>query len=286
MKPIPISLSPTRSRALNVFLGAVQTLASILLFLALATYHPSDASMNTASGADAGNAVHNWIGVLGAYLSDILLQAFGVTAFLVPVWMVGLGWNWIRSRAAGTAILRWMGVALSVIFTPALFGLLPWHWRWMHAVPVEGVMGRVISGLLVAYLNTQGAWLVAVALAGVGLYFGSDISFRKLKTQIVSQSCDARIFDASLRLELVSRNHRARIDLHYLPAHIELCAFLHQHLRFVAQRILAHHLRPGPQIQQRTRRQLEPAYMLRRHRDRLFIHIRPLMDRNTVRRTS
>jgi len=184
MKPIPISLSPTRSRALNVFLGAVLTLASILLFLALATYHPSDASMNTASGADAGNAVHNWIGVLGAYLSDILLQAFGLTAFLVPVWMVGLGWNWIRSRAAGTAILRWMGVALAVIFTPALFGLLPWHWRWVHAVPVEGVMGRVISGLLVAYLNTQGAWLVAVALAGVGLYFGSDISFRKLKTQI------------------------------------------------------------------------------------------------------
>ena len=184
MKPIPISLSPTRSRALNVFLGAVLTLASILLFLALATYHPSDASMDTASAADVGNAVHNWIGVLGAYLSDILLQAFGFTAFLVPVWVGGLGWNWVRSRAAGTAILRWMGVALAVIFTPALFGLLPWHWRWVHAVPVEGVMGRVISGVLVAYLNTQGAWLVAVALAGVGLYFASDISFRKLKTQI------------------------------------------------------------------------------------------------------
>jgi DNA segregation ATPase FtsK/SpoIIIE, S-DNA-T family len=184
MKPIPISLSPTRSRALNVFLGVVLMLASVLLFLALATYHPSDASMNTASGADAGNAVHNWIGLLGSYLSDILLQAFGLTAFLMPVWMGGLGWNWVRSRAAGTAILRWMGVALAVIFTPALFGLLPWQWRWMHAVPVEGVMGRVISGVLVAYLNAQGAWLVAVALAGVGLYFASDISFRKLKTQI------------------------------------------------------------------------------------------------------
>src|SRR6185437_3314154 len=49
MKPIPISLSPTRSRALNVFLGAVLMLASILLFLALATYRPSDPSMNTAT---------------------------------------------------------------------------------------------------------------------------------------------------------------------------------------------------------------------------------------------
>ena len=50
MKPIPIKQSPTRSRALNVFLGMVLTLFSILLFLALATYHPTDSSMNTASG--------------------------------------------------------------------------------------------------------------------------------------------------------------------------------------------------------------------------------------------
>jgi len=184
MKPIPISLSPTRSRALNVFLGAVLTLASILLFLALATYHPSDPSMNTATGPEPGNAVHNWIGLLGSYLSDVLLQAFGLTAFLAPLWMGGLGWNWMRSRDAGTAILRWMGVALAVIFTPSLFGLLPWHWRWMHAIPAEGVMGRVISGLLVAYLNIQGAWLVALVLAAVGIYFASDISFKAIKTQI------------------------------------------------------------------------------------------------------
>lgn len=184
MKPIPISLSPTRSRALNVFLGAVLTLSSILLLLALATYHPSDPSMNTATGPEPGNAVHNWIGLLGSYVSDVLLQAFGLTVFLAPVWMGGLGWNWMRSRAAGTAILRWMGVGLAVIFTPALFGLLPWHWRWMHAIPVEGVMGRVISGVLVAYLNIQGAWLVALVLGGVGIYFASDISFKTIKTQV------------------------------------------------------------------------------------------------------
>src|SRR4051812_19162894 len=72
MKPIPISLSPTRNRALNVFLGAVLTLSSILLLVALATYHPSDPSMNTATAPEPGNAVHNWIGLLGAYISDIL----------------------------------------------------------------------------------------------------------------------------------------------------------------------------------------------------------------------
>jgi S-DNA-T family DNA segregation ATPase FtsK/SpoIIIE len=184
MKPIPIILSPTRNRALNMFLGLVLSLASVLLFLALATYHPADSSMNTASGADPAHAIHNWIGLFGAYISDILLQAFGITVFLFPLWIGGLGWNWVRSRSGGSAILRWMGTALTILFLPSVLGLFPWHWRWLRTVPVEGVMGRVVSGTLVVYLNVQGAWLVSAAFAAVGVYFASDINFWKLKTQI------------------------------------------------------------------------------------------------------
>jgi S-DNA-T family DNA segregation ATPase FtsK/SpoIIIE len=184
MKPIPIILSPTRNRALNMFLGLVLSLASVLLFLGLATYHPSDPSVNTASGADPAHAIHNWIGLFGAYISDLLLQAFGITVFLFPLWIGGLGWNWVRSRPGGPAILRWMGAALTILFLPSVLGLLPWHWHWLHAVPVEGVMGRVVSGVLVVYLNIQGAWLVSAVFALVGVYFASDINFWKLKTQI------------------------------------------------------------------------------------------------------
>ena len=106
MKPIPIILSPTRNRALNMFLGLVLSLVSVLLFLALATYHPSDPSMNTASGADPAHAIHNWIGLFGAYVSDILLQSFGITVFLFPLWIASLGWNWVRSRSGGSSIQR------------------------------------------------------------------------------------------------------------------------------------------------------------------------------------
>jgi S-DNA-T family DNA segregation ATPase FtsK/SpoIIIE len=182
MKTIPIALSPTRSRALNVFLGMVLSLVSVLLLLSLATYNPSDSSFNTASGAEAPQAVRNWIGVFGAYLSDLLLQFFGIATFLWPLWLGGLGWSWMRSRSGGSAVLRWTGFVLATVFLPAVFGLLPWHWHWLHAAPVEGVMGRVAADTLVAYLNTQGAWLVAAVLAGTGLYFASAINFWALKT--------------------------------------------------------------------------------------------------------
>jgi S-DNA-T family DNA segregation ATPase FtsK/SpoIIIE len=181
MKAIPISLSPTRSRALNMFLGLVLTLASILLLLSLVTYHPADPSLNTSADAALAPGVQNWIGLFGAGLSDLSLQFLGLTAFLVPLWMGSLGWGWMRSRSGGAVWLRCLGSVLAVLFTPAVFGLLPWHWHWMHALPVEGVIGRLIAGSLVVYLNIQGAWLVASALAGAGIYFAFAVSFWAMK---------------------------------------------------------------------------------------------------------
>ena len=181
MKAIPISLSPTRSRALNMFLGLVLALASILLFLSLVTYHPADPSIDTAADAGLSPGVQNWIGLFGAGLSDLALQFLGLTAFIVPLWIGSIGWGWMRSRSRGTVWLRCLGSVLAVLFTPAVFGLLPWHWRWMHALPVEGVMGRLIASSLVAYLNIQGAWLVAAALAGAGIYFAFAVSFWAMK---------------------------------------------------------------------------------------------------------
>src|SRR5580698_5965008 len=172
MKPIRIVLSPTRSRPLNVFLGVVLLLVSLLLFLALATYHASDPSLNTATDV---TAPHNWIGLFGAYIGDLLLQSLGLTAFLLPLWLGGIGWTWMHSRPGGSPWLRWTGTLLALIFVPAVFGLLPWHWRWLHVLPVEGIAGRLVAGLLVAYLNIQGAALVAAVLAAAGLYFASAV---------------------------------------------------------------------------------------------------------------
>jgi S-DNA-T family DNA segregation ATPase FtsK/SpoIIIE len=180
MKPIRIVLAPTRSRPLNIFLGLVLVLASLLVLFSLATYQPSDPSLNTASGATGPHAVRNWIGLFGAYLSDLLLQAVGITAFFLPLWLGGLGWTWMRSRPGGLAWLRWMGTVLALTFLPAVFGLLPWRWLWLHALPVEGVVGKLMAGLLVTYLNIQGAWLVAGVLAAAGLWFASAVSFEAI----------------------------------------------------------------------------------------------------------
>jgi S-DNA-T family DNA segregation ATPase FtsK/SpoIIIE len=184
MKPIRIVLIPTRSRPLNVFLGLMLLLVALLLFLALATYRVSDPSLNTATDPALSHAVRNWIGLLGAWISDLLLQSIGFTAFFLPIWLAGIGWTWMHSRPGGSPWLRWVGTLLALVFLPAVFSLLPWHWRWLHILPVEGVLGRLVSALLVSYINIQGAWLVAGALAATGLYFASAISFWAVKESV------------------------------------------------------------------------------------------------------
>ncbi len=185
MKSISIVLSPTRSRPLNVFLGLLLMLVSLLLLLSVATWHAADPSLNTATDTSLPhNVVHNWIGLFGAWLSDLLLQSLGITAFFLPLWLGGLGWTWLHSRPSGSPWLRWAGTLLALLFLPAVFGLLPWHWRWLHLLPIEGVVGRLISALLVGYINIQGAWLVAGILAATGLYFASAVSFYALKEGI------------------------------------------------------------------------------------------------------
>ncbi|MGH9590145.1 MAG: DNA translocase FtsK 4TM domain-containing protein, partial [Terracidiphilus sp.] len=177
IKSIRIVLAPTRNRALNVVLGLALGLLSLLLLLALATYHATDPSLNTSADPATAHAVLNAVGVFGAWLSDLLLQTLGLTSFFLPLWLGSIGWSWMRSRSGGSALLRWTGIVLASSFLPAAFGLLPWHWHWLHLVPVEGVVGRLMAGVLVGYFNFWGAWIVAGILAGAGIYFASAVNF-------------------------------------------------------------------------------------------------------------
>ena len=93
----------------------------------------------------------------------------------------------MRSRPGASAVLRAAGTVMAVMFLPALFALLPWHWHWAHAIPVEGVMGRLVSGMLVEYLNVKGAWIVASVLAVAGMYFASAISIWAMKEMLADR---------------------------------------------------------------------------------------------------
>jgi S-DNA-T family DNA segregation ATPase FtsK/SpoIIIE len=173
--------TPTKNRRLNELVGFLLCVSALLLFLALASYSPLDPSINSASVLTGSHAARNWIGIFGAFLSDIILQFWGIGSFLLPVFMCMLGARWFRSRAVQTPIAKTLGGVWLLLFVPALLAILPGHFRWMGAIPIEGLVGRIVGDVLIRYLNVAGAYIVCTTVLAVALYLTTAFSFSAIE---------------------------------------------------------------------------------------------------------
>jgi DNA segregation ATPase FtsK/SpoIIIE, S-DNA-T family len=177
MKPIRLVSTPTRNRRLNEIIGMIVLVGAGLLLLALASYTPSDPSLNTVGSYVVGRPAHNWTGMVGAYLADAMLQVIGVAAFLLPLVLGRLGLCWMRSRPAGSPLAKTIGLGLWVGFGPAAIALLPGHMMWRHSLPIEGTTGRLLADFMVHYLNAPGAAIVLALMVALSLYLVTTFTF-------------------------------------------------------------------------------------------------------------
>jgi len=181
MKPISRIFAPTNNRRLNELIGFLLCVSALLLFLALASYSPLDPSFNSASVLTGSHAARNWIGLVGAVIADLMLQFWGIGGFLIPVFAIGLGMRWFRSRRVMSPIAKSLGGIWLLIFVPALLALLPGHARWMGLIPIEGLLGRVVGDVLIHYFNLAGAYIVCATVLAVALYLSTAFSFASVQ---------------------------------------------------------------------------------------------------------
>jgi S-DNA-T family DNA segregation ATPase FtsK/SpoIIIE len=109
--------------------GAILIAAvAFLIGLALLSYHPSDASLNTA----AGGTTQNWVGGVGAWTADLLLSFFGpAVGLLLPLllimalrlWHDRFIGRWKRNLPLALAGAMLVGTALALIKDAAIAGL-------------------------------------------------------------------------------------------------------------------------------------------------------------------
>ncbi len=107
-------------RSGNMLGAAALMLGAVLLTLALASYHPSDPSMNTAAGGPA----RNLIGGLGAYTSDFLYSWFGPAIFMaLPLIVVGSLRMWRGAQVTGWKT-RALGILGGIVLVDVALGLV------------------------------------------------------------------------------------------------------------------------------------------------------------------
>jgi S-DNA-T family DNA segregation ATPase FtsK/SpoIIIE len=177
MKLVSRIFVPSNNRRLNELLGFLLCVSALLLFLSLASYSPLDPSLNSRSVLTDSGTARNWIGVVGAIISDLFLQGFGLGAFLLPGIIGVLGLRWFRSRKIQSPVAKFLGTLWLLIFVPALLGLLPGHLRWLGVIPIEGLLGRIVGDVLMHYLNPAGAYIVCATFLAVALYLSTTFSF-------------------------------------------------------------------------------------------------------------
>ena len=151
-------------------LGLVVLVAAVLLLLSLATYNPADPSLNTVGGGAGARPANNWAGLVGAYLSDILLQTLGVAVLLAPVVMGRVGIAWLRSRPVGSTAVKASGLLMWLVFAPAAIALLPGQILWRGAIPISGVEGRMLADLMIEFVNFPGAAVISALMVALSLY--------------------------------------------------------------------------------------------------------------------
>ncbi|HEX4648430.1 MAG TPA: DNA translocase FtsK 4TM domain-containing protein [Steroidobacteraceae bacterium] len=153
-------------------------IVALVLAVALATYSPDDPGFSFTGGAAA---VHNRIGVIGAWLADVLFFVFGRPAYLFPAVLALSCWGMQRRMKApattsrANALVRVVGLLLLLTASCALATL---HWEpGALRQGAGGVLGSVVGGTLVAGLDFLGATLVMLAAWMVGLSLGFGVSW-------------------------------------------------------------------------------------------------------------
>jgi len=170
-------LGPTRHARLNEAGAVAFLIAGLFLFFSLVSYYPLDPSWNTST---SGPKPVNLTGLVGASISDVLLQGFGLGAYVLPILVLMLAWRWLRGAVIAAPWARLAGGLAWVGSTCTALGLLK-DWRPISgAIPGGGLIGLVTSDYVVSKMNLTGAVLVTGAVWILSLYLISTFEMSRL----------------------------------------------------------------------------------------------------------
>jgi S-DNA-T family DNA segregation ATPase FtsK/SpoIIIE len=158
-------------------IGILLVALGIFIFLSLISYSPLDPSFFSYASSRV-KGIHNWMGVVGAYISSLLFQGFGFPCFLIP-FVIGVfaisfifRWEWKYLP------LKWGGWLVILISTSSLVGL----WLkplvvYQQDLLVGGFIGEIFSRNLVRYFNRPGATILLLLVLIIAFILGTGVSF-------------------------------------------------------------------------------------------------------------
>ncbi|MBI4446181.1 MAG: DNA translocase FtsK [Acidobacteria bacterium] len=141
--------------------GVLLLSTSLLLAMSLITYNALDPSLNVSSPEEHYS---NYGGKVGAWISDLLFQLFGLPAVLTPIPLFFAGYKALRSRALEYPFLKLTALFCGLLALSAILTLLSPSLPFPANYTPGGVLGIFISDVLLKYLNKPGSLLILATM--------------------------------------------------------------------------------------------------------------------------
>ncbi len=156
--------------------GMVLAAAGLFILLALVSFNTIDSSPNSFSSE---GGYRNFCGMIGAQIADILLEGFGLAAYLIPSALLYLAYRLLRFKE-----LRWR-LYKGVAFIGLLISLASMFAFWDvekteflgQKVSTGGLFGIATARILKGYMGVPGALLLLLPMLAASIMVLSRFSF-------------------------------------------------------------------------------------------------------------
>ena len=144
--------------------GILAITLSLIVFTSLITHNQWDPSFFTRNASKTAG-VKNLLGVFGSYLSDTLLQALGITAYIIPLIFCIYGIREILGKEKRHRLIVTIGATIILMLSmSSLFTL-------MFQGAMGGMIGVLVTGVSLRLISTVGSYLLFIPLTFVTLMF-------------------------------------------------------------------------------------------------------------------
>lgn len=144
-------------------------LIGIFLFLlvSLLTYHPFDPSFNTVTESVAKNLC----GKVGSYISDLLMQVFGMMSYFLPAVTLLFAAFYVRKKEPPHPVVLASGLILLFLSVSAFLQISVGKIQLRGVtIPLAGFLGVLLERTLISLFSYFGSYLISVILFLISLF--------------------------------------------------------------------------------------------------------------------
>jgi len=169
----------TLSRRISEFLGVALFALALIWLISLVTYEPTDPVWFFTT--DAVHPPANFVGRVGAFLSELSFQLLGYGAYLIPAAMAWAGWYYFWCLPFDAIYTKGFGIMLllacSSAFLSLVFGSADVSGKTFDA---GGSIGAWLGAWSAEYLNRTGSIIVILTCIVLSVILSTQFSFGRM----------------------------------------------------------------------------------------------------------